>query len=231
VVTSEFAAALARGEARPGDVGNVVVSPFAYAPPVPRDPHLEVPGLVCTFGLVNGVKQPDLVLAAFSLVHRDDAAARLAFVGPVDPALRERYHALAVALGIAGAVTFTGTVGDDEYESWLSRASVAVQLREGTNGETSAAVGDSLTHGVTTVVTDIGPAHELPDFVVKVPVDATPEVLGELLDRLLHDDEERAARVSEGLAYVADRGFDRAARHLLEVLDLVPSETARPGPS
>jgi hypothetical protein len=136
-----------------------------------------------------------------------------------------------VRLGVAGAVTFTGTVDDDEYESWLTRASVAVQLRATTNGETSAAVGDSLTHGVATVVTDIGPAHELPEFVDKVPVDATPEQLADTLDRLLHDPEERASRVAEGLAYVTARGFDQAARQLLQLLDLGPSASPQPGPS
>ena len=140
IVTSEFAGDLARDEARPEDGGNVVVSPFAYPPAAPRQPRLEMPGLVCTFGLVNGVKQPELMVSAFALVHRKDSTTRLAFVGPIDPALRERYHSLAVHLGVAGAVTFTGTVDDDEYESWLDRASVAVQLRAGSNGETSAAV-------------------------------------------------------------------------------------------
>jgi len=228
IVTSEFAADLARGDARPEDRGRVVVAPFAYPPPAPRPTRLEVPGLVCTFGLVDEVKQPELLLAAFALVHRADAATRLAYVGPIDPALAERYHALAVGLGVAGAVTFTGAVDDDEYESWLTRASVAVQLRATTNGETSAAVADSLTHGVATVVTGIGPAQLLPDVVAKVAVDATPKVLADVLGGLLHDDEERAARVAGGLAYVAARGFDRGARHLLDALGLVPSEAARP---
>ena len=228
IVTSEFAADLARGEARVEDRGNIVVSPFAYPPPTPRQPRLEVPGLVCTFGLVNAVKQPELVVSAFALVHRNDAATRLAFVGPIDPALRERYHSLAVRLGVAGAVTFTGTVDDDEYESWLDRASVAVQLRAGSNGETSAAVADSLTHGVATVVTDVGPARQLPDFVAKVPVEASAADLAEAVSELLHDHDERARRVAEGLAYVAARSFDQEARHLLALLDLVPSEAVRP---
>jgi glycosyltransferase involved in cell wall biosynthesis len=166
------------------------------------------------------------MISAFALIHRNDTATRLAFVGPIDPALQERYHSLALRLGVAGAVTFTGTVDDDEYESWLARASVAVQLRAGTNGETSAAVADCLTHGVATVVTDIGPAHGLPGCVAKVPVDATAEVLADTVTELLHDDDLRVARVAEGLAYVAARGFDGEARHLLDVLALIPSEAA-----
>ncbi len=231
IVTSDFAADLARGDARPEDRGNIAVSPFAYPAPTPRQPRLEVPGLVCTFGLVNSIKQPELMVSAFALVHRTDPGTRLAFVGPIDPALRERYHALALRLGVAGAVTFTGAVDDEEYGSWLARASVAVQLRASTNGETSAAVADGLTHGVATVVTDIGPARQLPDFVAKVPVDATPQVLADTLGELLHDHDRRASRVAEGLAYVAARGFDQEARHLLALLALVPSEASRPDPS
>ncbi len=60
-------------------------------------------------------------------------------------------------------MTFTGAVDDDEYEGWLARTSVAVQLRARTNGETSGAVADCLSHGVVTVVTDAGPARQLPD--------------------------------------------------------------------
>jgi glycosyltransferase involved in cell wall biosynthesis len=208
-----------------------VVCPYAYPPVVPRPPADEQPGLVCTFGLVNAVKQPELLLAAFALVHRSDETTELAFVGPVDPALRERYHALAVRLGVAEAVVFTGAVDDEEYERWLRRASVAVQLRAGTNGETSGAVADCLSHGVATVVTDTGPAGQLPEFVAKVPPDATPVAVADVVAGLLQHPEQRAGRAAEGLAFVAARGFGRGARQLLDVLGLAAPRVARPGPS
>jgi len=228
IVTSEYAADLARLEARPEDRDRVTVCPYAYPPPVPRPAGLEQPGLVCTFGLVNGIKQPELVLASFALVHGKDPLARLAFVGPIDPALRERYHALAMRLGVADAVTFTGAVDDDEYDRWLARASLAVQLRASTNGETSGAVADSLSHGVVTVVTDAGPAHGLPDFVAKVPVDATPAELAGVVDGLLHHPEDRSSRAAEGLAFVAAMGFDRGAADLLAAVGLSPARTRGP---
>ena len=227
IVTSEYAAEMARADARPEDRGRVVVCPYAYPPPVSRVPGAEQPGLVCTFGLVNGVKQPELLLASFALVHRVDPATHLAFVGPVDPALRERYHALAVRLGVADAVTFAGAVDDAEYESWLARTSVAVQLRVRTNGETSGAVADCLSHGVATVVTDVGPAHQLPEFVVKVPVDATPDLLAETLGALITHPEQRSVRSDAGLAFVAATGFDRGARELVAALELTPSPARR----
>jgi len=229
IVTSEFAAGLARRDARPEDRGRIVVCPYAYPAAVPRSPGDEEPGLVCTFGLVNAVKQPELLLAAFALIHRADETTRLAFVGPVDPALLERYQALAVHLGVAQAVEFTGAVDDAEYERWLRRASVAVQLRASTNGETSGAVADCLSHGVVTVVTDAGPAGQLPDLVAKVPPDATPAAVAEVVGDLLRHPEQRSARSADGLAFVAARGFDLGARELLDALGLTAPGAARPG--
>ena len=229
IVTSEFAADLARLDARPEDRGRVTVCPYAYPPPVPRRPGTEEPGLIATFGLVNAVKQPELLLASLALVRRSDPAARLAFVGPIDPALLEGYHALAARLGVADSVAFTGEVDDAEYGRWLGRASVAVQLRSATNGETSGAVADCLAHGVATVVTDAGPAHALPDFVAKVPVEATPEMLADSVSQLLADPGRRSAQAAEGQAFVAARGFDRGARDLLGALGLVPTEPGTSG--
>ena len=231
IVTSEFAADLARRDARAEDRGRVTVCPYAYPPAVPRRPGTEEPGLMATFGLVNAIKQPELLLASLALIHRADPTARLAFVGPIDPALLEGYHALAVQLGVAEAVTFTGEVDDAEYERWLARASVAVQLRSATNGETSGAVADCLAHGVATVVTDAGPAHALPDFVAKVPVEATPEMLTDVVSELLADPDRRSAQAAEGLAYVAARGFDRGARDLLGALDLTPTPAVASDPA
>jgi glycosyltransferase involved in cell wall biosynthesis len=228
IVTSEYAAEVARLDARPEDRGRVVVCPYAYPAPVPRPAGREQAGLVATFGLVNAVKQPELLLAAFALVHAADPTTRLAFVGPIDPALLERYHALAVGHGVADAVTFTGVVDDDGYDGWLARTSVAVQLRASTNGETSGAVADCLSHGVATVVTDAGPARDLPDLVAKVPVAADPSVLAGVVGGLLADPGERDRRAAEGLAFVAGMGFDRGARDLLAAVGLAPVTVGAP---
>ena len=127
-------------------------------------------------------------------------------------------------------VTFTGEVDDAEYERWLARASVAVQLRSATNGETSGAVADCLAHGVVTVVSDAGPAHALPDFVTKVPVEVTTDMLADAVVKLLADPERRLALAAEGLANVAARGFDRGARDLLAALDLTLADASGPAP-
>jgi hypothetical protein len=81
------------------------------------------------------------------------------------------------------------------------------------------------------VVTDAGPAHALPDFVAKVRVEATPEMLADVVAELLADPDRRSAQAAEGLVYVAARGFDRGARDLLGVLDLAPTPAGASGPA
>ncbi len=167
-------------------------------------------------------------MRAFAIIHATDPSTSLVYVGPVDPELRESYQALAATLGVEQSVTFTGALDDEGYEAWLERAAVAVQLRAGTNGETSAAVADCLSHGVATVVTDVGPARALPAFVGRVPVDASPALLAEVVRNLLEDPDERTARGEGGLAFVAERGFDRGARDLLAAVLDVPSRDRQP---
>jgi glycosyltransferase involved in cell wall biosynthesis len=228
IVTSEFAAELARLDARAGDADHVVVCPYAYPDPVARDPAGVVPGLICTFGLVNRVKQPQLLLESFALVHRSDPASRLAFVGPVDPALRDQLHAEAVGLGVEEMVTFAGEADDAAYEEWLARASVAVQLRAATNGETSGAVADCLSHGIATIVSDLGPAGALPAFVGKVPVDAGPSDLARAITGLLDDDGRRASAGQAGLDFVAQMDFEQGARDLLAAVLVRAERSPRP---
>jgi glycosyltransferase involved in cell wall biosynthesis len=215
VVTSAFAAELARMDAAPGTEDRIGVSPLAYPRPVRRRTASEQPGLVCTFGLVNEVKQPELLLEAFALLHRADPTTALAYVGPVDAALRAGLEDLAGELGVDGAVTFTGRVDEPTYEQWLTRVSVAVQLRASTNGESSASVADCLAHGVATIVTETGSARELPACVGRVPVNVDPRDLADAIGSLLKDHERRADLAEDGLAHAADLSFERSARSLL----------------
>jgi glycosyltransferase involved in cell wall biosynthesis len=228
IVTSEFAAELARRDAWPEDADSIRVCPYAYPDPVVRDEVGVVPGLIATFGLVNQVKQPQLLLESFALVHRSDPVSRLVFVGPVDPDLRLELQAEVERLGVDGSVTFAGEADDAAYEGWLARTSVAVQLRAGTNGETSGAVADCLSHGIATIVTAIGPGQSLPDFVTKVPVDASPPVLAEAIAGLLEDDHRRASVGQAGLRFVEQMGFEQGARDLLAAVLAAPDRQLRP---
>jgi glycosyltransferase involved in cell wall biosynthesis len=218
LTTSEYAAALARADAWPDDATKVMAVPFAYPPPSrgtrPVERHL-----VASFGVVNEIKRNTALVEALGVLARSRPKVQLALVGPAATEEIERLQALAATLGIADRVVFAGHVPDDEYQSWLHRAEVAVQLRASSNGENSAAVADCLAAGVPTVVSAIGAAEELPDaVVVKVPTAAGAGEIAEVIAGLL-DDAEAQRRVSEAARdHAAENGFDRAAALLLDVL-------------
>src|SRR5205814_2193558 len=138
------------------------------------------PGLViASFGVVDPIKRSPMLLEAFADVTGAGSRARLALVGPLPHEVRDQYDARAAELGLAGSVTVTGRVDDDEYASWLVSAHIAVQLRASAGGEWSAAVADCLAVGLPTIVTDSGFGRDLPDdAVVKVGRDIHADELG-----------------------------------------------------
>jgi glycosyltransferase involved in cell wall biosynthesis len=208
---SRFAAELARFDADPGDRPRIEVVPFGVRPPLPSDATTREERLVATFGVVNEIKQTSTLVQAMR--HPSLDGARLAVVGPISDEERARLLALDDRVIITGAVT------DEDYERWLRRATVAVQLRASTNGESSAAVADCLAAGLPTVVTRIGAARELPDdATVKVAPGIGPEALGAAIAALLADPARRAAMSGAAVAYAEAHGFDTAAAALLALI-------------
>jgi glycosyltransferase involved in cell wall biosynthesis len=208
LVTSPFAAHLARVDARDAaDRAKVAVVPFAVADgDTTRAGSGDGPPVVASFGLVDDRKQIALLTEAMAAVRRTHGGARLVFVGPT-------------ALDRVDGAELTGRVGDDEYRRRLAAATVAVQLRATTNGESSAAVGDCLAAGVPTVVTGIGAARDLPDAAVrKVAPDVSAADLAAVITALLDDTAERRRMSEAALAYAREHTFDAAARALYRVL-------------
>lgn len=217
LVHSRYAADLAQLDAGPGDEHKIGVLPFGMVAPEEFDasPPADGTPLVATFGIVGPAKQPEKLLEGFArlLVHEPEAG--LIFVGPVDQAEHGRLTGIALALGVADRVEFTGELQEDEFYSWISKASVAVQLRGASNGETSGTITRCLAAGVPTCVTAVGPARELPDdAVVKVERDVSPDKLADELASLLRDRARRDALRESGLRYVRAHSFSRAAEAL-----------------
>ena len=217
-VTSDFAAGLARLDADPSDGEKVAVWPYAYPRPVDRDAAQVDRQLICSFGLVNAAKAPELLIDAATRLLASRPGLRLAFVGPIADDEADRLGQHADAVGLGEAMLLTGRVDQQGYEDWLARAGLAVQLRSRSNGETSGAVADSLVHGVPTVVTDIGPQSGLGDVVVRVAADIDAAGLAAALARLIDDPDRATILGRRGRQFAADRGFDWAARQLLELL-------------
>jgi glycosyltransferase involved in cell wall biosynthesis len=221
LVHSEYAANIARLQS-PRSARRVAVVPFGIATPAegaaatnPSQP------LIVTMGIAAKVKATDTFVEAIPLVLDSVPDARFAIVGSVDDSLREELLERADSLGVADYLTITGHVDRAEYESWLARASIAVQLRRTSNGETSAAVVDCLRYAVPTVVSEIGSAREYPvGSVYLIPVDATGRELAQGLVRLTTDSELARSLTARGLEYSRSSSFDTAARSLLQMLGL-----------
>jgi glycosyltransferase involved in cell wall biosynthesis len=217
-VTSDFAAGVARLAVDPSDDEKVAVWDYAYPRPVDRDGHTVDPLLICSFGMVNAAKSPELLIDAVGRLVALRPGVRLVFVGPIGEEEAQRLRQRGDAAGLGDALTFTGRVGASSYSQWLARAGLAVQLRRRSNGETSGAVADSLVHGVPTVVSDLGPQAALDDVTIRVAADIDADGLARVLDTLLSDPSGTAALGEKGRRYAAQRGFDWAARQLLELL-------------
>src|SRR5207302_10965314 len=108
--TSEFAAGLARRDARPEDAARVGVLPHALRilaeRPEPAEP------VVASFGVVNPTKATGALLDAFAIVREARPDARLRLGGPGSPEDQAAVRAHAGELGIGGARTIAGQ-GDD----------------------------------------------------------------------------------------------------------------------
>lgn len=119
------------------------------------DPPAPAPGLrICSIARLAPEKRLDHLLRAYALLRQDhpEAVLTLAGDGPDEPALR----ALADALGVAGAVTFTGHVDPREV---LAGNDVLVQLSVWEN--CSYSLLDALVHGLGVVATPVGGNPEI----------------------------------------------------------------------
>lgn len=218
LVMSRIGAELIRLDAGPVYADRVVVVPWAVPSRVAvadREPVAPGGPLIATFGIVNEVKQIAKVIDAFDVVLAARPDARLAIVGPASEADARSVAEQAARLDVADHVELTNEVDEDTYRRWLGRATVAVQLRAVSNGESSAAVGDCLANGVPTIVTAIGPARELPDdAVVKVEPDIGAENLAAEILALVADAGRRVALRRGAGHFVAGATFDRLAEEL-----------------
>ena len=239
-VTSPAAARLARIEAGPELASRIGVVSFATETPRPTGapyPIIEVieptARLVASFGIVDPIKQPQKLLAAFALLAPRHPELVLGLVGPISGGLADELRALGRTLGIDKRLFLTGLVSNEQYVAWMDRASVAVQLRSSFSGEASAAAGDCLFAGVPTVVSDIGWMGELPDDAArKVRVDATPGELAQACEALLDDTAALQALGDGARRYAEAHTFKTAARELLEILcGTGAGQSVRPGRS
>jgi glycosyltransferase involved in cell wall biosynthesis len=200
------------------DVGRVPVNIGPNAVPARATRRVPEEGLIVSLGIVSTAKQSDKLAEAAAILHERGVPARLAFVGAGAEVLPH----------VAPNVEMMGLVDDETYDDVVSRACIAVQLREHSNGESSAAVADCLAAGVPVVVTDIGSFSELPDTVaVKVRRDITAHELASELEQLLTDTARRDEMSQAAVAYSGQQTFDAAAARLMDALERIRPRVSR----
>ncbi|MCZ7533582.1 MAG: glycosyltransferase [Acidimicrobiia bacterium] len=219
LTTSAFAAELVRLQ-RPDRGGDIFNIGFGYPEPA-RAARRDTVRWLSTFGYQHEVKATDVIVDAFALLADGYPDLKLAIVGHVSVEFLPTLTAMIANHGLADRVVVTSRIEADEYDSWLKRTDIAVQLRTGTNGEVSAAVGDSLRFGIPTVVSAVGPTAELPDSIVaKVAPGSNAATVAEAIGDLLASPKARSDLGTNAIAYIAEHSFDATARRMLDALGL-----------
>ena len=175
-----------------------------------RQPVVPPPGKpwVISAGIASSTKHTGVFVEAARLLM-DRGRCRAAIAGADGEAFVSRRD----------AITTTGALSTDEFEDWLSRATVLVQLRQTTNGESSGIVADALALGVPLIVTDIGAMSELPDdAVVKVPVDISSDELAEVISDVIDDADRRAGMRAAGLEFAKRETPAAQARRIVDAI-------------
>lgn len=215
VVHSEFAAEVVRREA---PNRRVHVLPLAVRDYAPVD-EVRERNLLVSMGMVSDTKGVSVLIKALSLLVQTHPDTRMVFVGP--GTLKETSaHSMreAAELQRRGTLRVTGHVSTEEYRRWLARASIAIQLRLESNGESSAAISDAFAARVPVIVSDNGPNGSLPaTAVIRVPTDVAPEHLAREIVQLLDDETSRLRLVSEAERYARATTFDSVAGALLSI--------------
>jgi glycosyltransferase involved in cell wall biosynthesis len=128
--------------------------------------------LVCSFGFLDPTKMNHCLLEAWvdsSLAQ--DPRCKLVFIGDIHhmPYKEQLQHLMSRA-AFPENITITGWADNETYNQYLAVANVAVQLRNNSRGETSAAVLDCMNYGAAVIVNANGSFAELdPDATIMLP--------------------------------------------------------------
>ena len=145
--------------------------------------------VVCSFGVLGPTKKNDLVVGAWDRSLARYANCHLVFVG--EQGESTYYRVLCAQIDASASrdrIRVTGFVDREKYQAFLSIADIAVQLRERSRGETSAAVRDCMGHGIATIVNLHATMADLPNnAVLMLPDNLSVDELAAALSEL-HDD-------------------------------------------
>jgi len=212
-VHSDVAAMLARADLPADRRQRVTVAPFGHV--------LRTPGrdrdTVASFGIVHWLKESVTLARAFVRLAERHPELRFALVGRAgDEATGRQVEDVIAEADLGDRVVFTGRVSAADYDSWLSRAILGVQLRLHSNGETSAAVADCLGAGVPVMASNTGALAALADCVHLVEPAIELDALVESIEALITDRARRDLLAADGRRHAETNTFAAAAHAVLD---------------
>ncbi|WP_172198415.1 glycosyltransferase [Niveibacterium sp. COAC-50] len=162
--------------------------------------------LVCSFGFLDQTKLNHRIIKSWidSPLSRSNDCM-LVFVGENHGGdYGENLRKAIAESGCGDRIRITGYADTELFKTYLAAADVAVQLRTGTRGETSAAIYDCMAHGVPLIINSHGPMAEIDRDAVWMLEDCfTDQSLCEALDVLWKDRDRRELLGKRGLDLVA----------------------------
>ncbi len=176
--------------------------------------------VVVVLGVVSMSKRPDVLVDAVALAAAT-RPCRLVFVGPCPPSLQQMISDRSRARGISEQVEVVGAVNAGVWRSWCERAAVAVQLRDTSSGESSAAVLEALARGLP-VITNLASAAEYPEGTTALIESWQPGAVASRLVALLGDAGAQDRLVTCGLDFARRHQFSHLAEAMLAATEDVP---------
>jgi glycosyltransferase involved in cell wall biosynthesis len=162
--------------------------------------------LICSFGMVAPTKLNHEVVRAFLLSKAAQSPnAMLLMVGENEGA---EYGSELVRIideeSPHGKVHITGHVSRRDYDYFLQRCDIAVQLRLVSKGETSAAVFDALSSRTAVITNRTGSLGEIPDSVTLKVEEDSVDGIAHSFDLLMEDSLAGGRYAESGLDYVRE---------------------------
>jgi len=178
--------------------------------------------LVCAFGLLGPTKLNDRLLRVWkNSALGASPRCRLVFVGEnAHDAYGDAIKAEIDRLPVPN-VEITGWADEAMFRRYLRAADLAVQLRGRSRGETSAAVLDTMNHGVATIANAHGAMAWLPkDSVWMLEDDFTDSELDDALSRMWRDVQMRTAMGANARRHIAEHHSpERCGRQYIEAIE------------
>ena len=160
--------------------------------------------LICSFGYLGLGKMNLFLFDAWS--HSISSRSKLVFVGPSgDEGYAEE---LKKKVNESEGMTeySMGWVSEEDYKYWFGVATVGVQLRMCSRGETSASLFDCFANGVPVIVNSCGDMIDLPeDIVYKLKSEPSISELAEALQLLTDNSDLRRNLGTKAVKYLINR--------------------------